>query len=95
MEHERGVPPIIHSGWTKRDFDKAEAEVKAQQKQREERLAREGDKQVVKPLQRGNMQHSAAVQKTMEDMETELNALTKAARKVIIIVSLYTMHCVK
>ena len=63
MEHERGVPPIIHSGWTKRDFDKAEAEVKAQQKQREERLAREGDKQVVKPLQRGNMQHSAAVQK--------------------------------
>ena len=39
MEHERGVPPIIHSGWTKRDFDKAEAEVKAQQKQREERLA--------------------------------------------------------
>ena len=83
-----------HSGctWTKGDFDKAEAEVKAQQ--REGGFAREGDKQVVTPLQRGNKQHSAAVQETMDAMERELDALTRDACKGIIIVSLYTMHCV-
>ena len=94
MEHERGVPPIIHSGWIRNDFNKAEAEVNAQQKHREERLAREGDIQVVKPLQRGNKQHSAAVQKIMEDMERELVAIAREARTAIIIVLLYTMHCV-
>ena len=88
MEHERGVPPIIHSGWTENDFNKAEAEVKAQQKQREEGFAREGDKQVVKPLQRGNKQHSAAVQKAMDAMERELLAFAREARMVIIIVLL-------
>ena len=73
-----GTPPkapnIIHSGWTASDFKKAaEAKVKAEQKEREERLAREGGKQVVTPFQRGNKQHtcSAAVQNTMEDTERE------------------------
>ena len=43
-------------------------------------------------VQRGNKQHSAAVQKTMDEMERELDTLTREARKVIIIVSLYSIH---
>ena len=66
------------------------------QKQREARLAREEDTQVVKPLQRGNTQHSAAVQKVMEDnvMERELDARTREAHTATIIVVLCTMQCV-
>ena len=78
MEHERGGAPS-------NDFKRAEAEVKAQQSQREERLAREGDSQVAKPLQRGNKQHSAVAQEVMEDnvMERELDAIDREAHTVI------------